>query len=104
MMGSFINVSGTHPPAHSRNAKAPWRMALKGFTVLQCLLKKIKMMTDQGVRGNWKTFLQNQMEAHIAIKIGAEAVGLRHPFTSLEAKVKLGLDLDQRLHSKLFQL
>lgn len=104
MMGSFINVSGTHPPAHSRNAKAPWRMALKGFTVLQCLLKKIKMMTDQEVRGNWKTFLQNQMEAHIAIKIGAEAVGLRHPFTSLEAKVKLGLDLDQRLHSKLFQL
>lgn len=44
------------------------------------------------------------MGAHIALQIGAGAVGLRHPFTSLEAKVKLGLDLHQRLHSKLFQL
>lgn len=42
--------------------------------------------------------------AHIALKIGAGAVGLRHPFTSLEAKVKLGPDLHQTLHSKLFQL
>lgn len=52
MIWSFINVSGTHPPAHFRNANTPWGMALKGFTAFRSLFKKIKMMTFKEVKGN----------------------------------------------------